>query len=93
VLFGGFADAGGVDGLEAEGAGEVFCEGTVGAQAGGEFEGNGLAGLGGAGGGLGAGLAGHDVDLSLRPRGSLAQCRLSPSGVVDRNRVGGSGNP
>jgi hypothetical protein len=71
MLLGGFPDAGGVDGVEAERAGEVLGEGAVGANRQGEFQGDGLTGRGGAGGGfrggLGAGLAGHDFNLSLRP--------------------------
>ena len=81
LLFGGLADAVEIDGIEAEGGADLLGLGGVGGEAGGELEGDCLAGLGGAGGlwsGFLSVLAGHLSDLSTKAAGSRARCPALP---------------
>ena len=96
VLLGGFPDGGGVDGVEAEGGGEVLREAGVGADGEDHLEGDGLAILvvaaAGVRGGL-SGLLGHDLRSLICP-GCHRPCAGFPPRVWSTgDGQGGSGNP
>ena len=82
VLFGSLADAVEIDGIEGEGAADLFGLDGGGDELGDELQGDRLAGLrgaGGPGGGFLSVLCGHLLDLSTKTGGSRARCLLTAS--------------